>query len=80
MVAGFESDVAAGRVLSSLVRRLKETTWPLRSVTGPYIREDISIRSGMFPPYGSAKCWDGVDLTPYHRIISSDLRHPHGWR
>jgi len=32
------------------------------------------------PTYGSAKRWDGVDLTPYHRIIASDLRHPIVWR
>jgi len=68
------------RVLWSLVRRLKETTWPRRSVTCPHIRDDLSIRSGMFPPYGSAKRWDGVDLTPYHRNIASDLRHPNIWR
>jgi len=76
MVAGFESDVAAGRVLWSLVRRLKETTGPLQSVTCSHIRDDLSIRSGMFPPYVTAKHWNGVDLTPYHWIIASDLRHP----
>jgi len=80
MVAGFESDVAAGRVLWSLVRRLNETTGPLRSVTCPHIRDDLSISSGMFPPYGSAKRWDGVDLAPYHRNRASDLRHPDIWR
>jgi len=38
------------------------------------------IRCSMFPPFGSAKRWDGVDLTPYHRIKASDLRHPNVWR
>ena len=80
MVAGFRSDVAAGRVSWSLVRREQETTWPLRSVTSPHIRDDLSIRSGTLPPYGFAKRWDGVDLTPQHRIIASDLRHPSVWR
>jgi len=51
MVAGFDSDISAGRVLWSLVRRLKETMRPLRCVTCPHIRGDLSIRSGMFPPY-----------------------------
>ena len=68
------------RVLWSLVRRLKETTWPRRSVTCPHTRDDLSIRGGMFPPYGSAKRWDAVDLTPSHRNIASDLRHPNIWR
>jgi len=75
MVAGFESDVAAGRVFWSLVRRLKQTTGPLHRVTCPHLRDYLSIFCGIFPPYRSAKRWDDVDHTPYGRIIASNLRH-----
>ena len=40
----------------------------------------LSRFDSTIPPNGSAKPWDGVDLTPYHRIIASDLRHPNIWR